>query len=202
MIETMNESNTRVGQLREKWLAFHAKWRNRVDSGWTDENHNVRVLRIDSEHIDSEHDEHQYAHMLPAFQHGPDGGKFYADFRLSVTEPQVKVVFYPHRLTGWGEDRSPLVVSYSETYGKSIQIHPREFDEPWVTYDELNFVEWLLHEMTTDLGLVPEVPFDFTPIHVYFEKQTEVFEQTQELWGGMYPYWKAIAEAWDNNLLD
>jgi len=196
------ESKMSAGQLRERVTAFFSKWRDRAKSGWSDENCNVKVLHIDSEHIDSEHDEYQYAHMILAFQYELDSEKFFADYRLSVTEPQAKLIFYPSRLTGWGEDRSPLVVCYSEIHGKSIQLRPREFDEPGVTYDDLYFVEWLFNEMTTDLGLVPKVPFDFTPIHKYIERQKEVFVQTQLLWAGLYDGWCAIDAAWDNHLLN
>ena len=201
MIDTKKESAGNTKQLRERATAFYAKWRDRVESGWSDEKRDVRVLRIDSEHLDSEHDEYQYAHICLAFRYGSDGGKFFADFRLGVTEPQAKIVFYFGN-GGWGEDSASLVLSYSESYGKSIQLRPREFDELGVTDADLNFAKWLLDEFTTDIGLIPEVPFDFTPIHTYVEKQQEVFEKTQELWGGLYPYWKAVAEAWDNHLLD
>jgi len=195
------KSKISTGLLRERVMAFYAKWRDRVESGWSDENHHVKVLHIDSQHLDSEHDEYQYAHMLLAFQYGSDGEKFFADFRLSVTEPQAKIVFYFGN-GSWGEDKAPLVLSYSEIHHKSIQLRPREFTEPIVTDKDLDFAEWLFDEFTTDVGLIPETPFDFAPIRKYIKKQHETFEKTLELWGDMYPYWKAIAEAWDNHLLD
>jgi hypothetical protein len=203
MSNKTKESKISAGQFREKVTAFFAKWRDRVESGWSDENTDAQVLHIDSHHIDSETDEFQYAHMILAFQHGSDGVRFFVDFRSSVTEPMAKIIFYPDRLTGWGEDRSPLVVTYSEIHGKRLQIQPREFDGPWVTYDELDFVEWLFNEMTADLGLVPEKPFDFSPIRRYYEEQQETLEKALELWSDLSSsYWYAIAEAWDNHLSD
>ena len=198
----MKESKISVGLLRERLMTFYAKWRTRVESGWKDENSGVRVLRIDSEHIDSEHDKYQYAHMLLAFQYGSNGEKFFVDFRLSVTEPQAKIVFYPQSLTGWGEDRSPLVVSYSEIHGRSITLRPYEFDAPLVGNKDIDCVEKLLNEVTTDLGLFPEVPFDFVPVRKYIERYQEVFEKTQFLWAGLYDDRCAIDAAWDGNFVE
>jgi len=201
MNDETKESNIRVGQLRERVTAFYAKWRDRVESGWSDENSGVRVLRIDNEHIDNVHDEYQYAHMLLVFQYGSDGEKFFVDFRTNVTEPQAKIIFYFGNGSR-GEDRAPIVITNNEIHGKSLQFRPREFAEPIVTDTDLYIAKRLLDEYTIDMGLIPETPFDFAPIHEYIEKQQETFEKTRELWGDLYPYWKVIAKAWDNHLLD
>jgi len=192
--------------LVEKWSEYEDKWLNRQALGCNisatlslfDVNESDTEFRLDAAHVRRQNG--GYADVALVFNYGCHSkAKFLVDIKLDFDQRNVKVIAYPDMFT-WGEDKAPLVVSYSDLSGRSITLRPREFDQSWVTDTDVSFVELLFNEATISLGLVPEVPFDFDPVRRYVAKQDEIFQQTQELWQELSDHWYRIAEVWDNQL--
>ena len=202
MSNKTKESVVSAEQLRERWAAFENKWRARVGHDWPEVCADFRTSRISSSVLMGTDVNRFYFDVVFMYIDSPSGAECVVTFKLNILEQQVTIAVYPN-ITVSDEDKAPLVVYYNnKTRRRNIALRPYEMDEPRVTKNDLYFVKQLLDEMTTDLGLVLEVPFDFTPVHMYIEKQAEVFEQTQFLWAGLYDYRCAIDAAWDNGFLE
>ena len=97
----------------------------------------------------------------------------------------------------------PLIVSYSDQEeGKMITLRPRKYDDPKMSEADVLLAETLFNEVTSKLGLVPETPFDFTPIRTYVRKYEETHSLVMSIWGDLAPEWHRVSEAWDNNLFE
>jgi len=99
-------------------------------------------------------------------------------------------------------DNVPLIVSYSEQDGKQIIFRPGKSDAPKMYEEEILLAESLFNAVTTQLGLIPETPFDFTPIRRYVRRHEEIHHQIASLREELTYACDEINAAWDFNLSD
>jgi len=99
-------------------------------------------------------------------------------------------------------DNVPLIVSYSEQDGKQIIFRPGKSDAPKMYEEEILLAESLFNAVTTHLGLIPETPFDFTPIRRYVRRHEEIHHQIASLREELTYARDEISATWDHHLSD
>ena len=123
---------------------------------------------------------------------------------LDADDRKIELAMDGHLSGGYMDyvDKSPLIVSYSEQDGKSITLRPVKFDAPKMYEEEVLLAELLFNAVATKLGMIPETPFDFTPIRAYVKRYAETHDRVTSLWEDLFYDRDAVSAAWDRRLFD
>ena len=79
----------------------------------------------------------------------------------------------------------PLIVSYSKQEGKKIILCLHNSDAPKMYEEEVLLAELLFNNVATQLGMIPEKPFDFTSIQTYARIYEDIYNQIASLWSDL-----------------